>query len=50
MQGVFYSFTIIGIDKDGVESEPQNFTVAYSDGKIKRTNADGSVVRKNDFI
>lgn len=50
MQGVYYIFTIVGIDEHGYESEPQNFTVAYSDGKIKRTNADGSIVRKKKQI
>ncbi|KAJ6638595.1 hypothetical protein Bhyg_11332, partial [Pseudolycoriella hygida] len=44
VQGVFYTFTIIGIDENGKESDAQNFTVAYSDGKIQRTNADGSVI------
>lgn len=45
VQGVYYVFTIVGIDENGDESEAQNITVAYSDGKIKRTNADGSIVR-----
>lgn len=49
MQGVFYIFTIVGVDENGNESEAQNFTVTYSDGKIKRTNADGSIVREKKF-
>ncbi|XP_037027027.1 uncharacterized protein LOC119067871 isoform X2 [Bradysia coprophila] len=44
VQGVYYVFTITGIDENGYESEPDNFTVTYSDGKIKRTNPDGSVI------
>lgn len=43
--GVFYIFQIVGIDDAGIESEPQNYTVTFSDGSIKRINADGSVVK-----
>lgn len=42
--GVYYVFSIVGIDADGDESETQNYTVTFSDGKIKRTNPDGSIV------
>lgn len=43
--GVYYIFKIVGIDDKGVDSDPQNYTVTFSDGKIKRTNPDGTIVR-----
>lgn len=42
--GVYYIFKIVGLDDGGVESDPQNFTVTFSDGTIKRTNDDGTIV------
>lgn len=44
--GVYYIFRIIGIDENGKESEPNNYKVTYSDGKIKRTTPEGVVVSK----
>ena len=42
--GVYYTFKIVGIDENGLESKPQNFSITFSDGKIKKLNPDGSVV------
>lgn len=42
--GVYYIFKIVGIDENGKESDPANYTVTYSDGKIKRTTPEGLVV------
>lgn len=42
--GVYYVFQIVGIDADGAQSEPQNYTVTYSEGTLRRTNPDGSIV------
>lgn len=44
--GVYYIFKIEGIDEKGIYSDPQNYTVTYSDGKIKRTNPDGTIVSR----